>query len=122
MAPLRTVDLELDRPRKLRFDVNAIDDFERRAGVPPLEAMQAGRIGHIRDLLWAGLKWEDPKLTTIKTGDLLQRAMDEGTELEDIVDRILEALIQAGIAKRREGSTSTSDSRPAGGPEGNPTQ
>lgn len=64
LVPL--VEIDLDKPRHLRLDLNAMCEFERVAGKPFFEinrSMQDTRI-----LLWVALIHEDPDLTQEEAG------------------------------------------------------
>lgn len=93
----RYVTIELDRPRRLLYDLNALAEIEERLniGVDQIGNLPA-KAKVIRVLLWAGLIHEDPGLTveqagamvtgdrfvyvTEKIGEALQKAFGSGTE------------------------------------------
>ena len=61
------LEIELDRPRRLLIDFNAICDFERSSGISMdelIEALGNERVGVdvLRHLLWAGLQRLDHQL------------------------------------------------------------
>jgi hypothetical protein len=93
----------LDRPRRIRFTVNAICDLERKAGGSIVTLFeQSPGFDLIRAMLWAGLKWEDRILTVEATGELMQKYLEGGGALENIVKVIGEALAASGIVAKKE--------------------
>lgn len=86
------------KQRKLRYDFNAMSDFEQVTGQSLFNAMQNMGIGTIRALYWAGLKHQDKGLTLDRTGKMISKAMTEdGLGLEDLMNPAVEALVQSGI-------------------------
>lgn len=92
------------KPRHLKFDDNAICDFEREMRVSFFAIMNQERFGFdaLRVLLWAGLKHEDQSLTPVKIGNWMGKyRKDTGTNLfkmvEDFSTKILEAINESGI-------------------------
>jgi hypothetical protein len=71
------VPIELDRPRMLRFDLNAFCAFETTVG-QSIEAVWGSfdrqPFTSIRALLWAGLLHEEPELTLEGAGRLITPA------------------------------------------------
>ncbi|MBC9785859.1 hypothetical protein H1S01_15340 [Heliobacterium chlorum] len=64
------VDIELDRPRKLRYTLNALAEIEDKIGVSVTELGETNLgIKSIRTFLWAGLIHEDTNLTEKDVGD-----------------------------------------------------
>ena len=96
---METVIVELGgKQRKLRYDFNAMSDFEQVTGQSLFNAMQNMGIGTIRALYWAGLKHQDKGLTLDRTGKMISKAMlEEGWELEDLMNPAIEGLVQSGI-------------------------
>ena len=87
-----TVPIELDRPRGLKFDLNAFAELEDKFGSmdAAFHAMQKGSLKAARTLLWAGLLHEDETLTERKVGGLVTLA-----NLSGIMDSITSALTAA---------------------------
>ena len=87
-----TVPIELDRPRGLKFDLNAFAELEDKFGSmdAAFQAMQKGSLKAARTLLWAGLLHEDETLTERKVGGLVTLA-----NLSGIMDSITSALTAA---------------------------
>lgn len=85
--------------RMLGFDMNVIADIEDAMGGQSIyRLMQQPGFNFIRHLAWAGLKWQDPKLTPADAGDLIQKfVIDKGKSLETLVDPIMEAIKKSGV-------------------------
>lgn len=96
---MRGVDIELDKPRKLRYDFNAVADLEDKGGLGIGAMFTEERIGFssIRLLLWAGLKWQDKGLTLDRVGNMIQAYIEIGNDLSDLMTKITEALALSGI-------------------------
>ena len=96
---METVIVELGgKQRKLRYDFNAMSDFEQVTGQSLFNAMQNMGIGTIRALYWAGLKHQDKGLTLDRTGKMISKAMmEDGLSLENLMNPAVEALVQSGI-------------------------
>jgi hypothetical protein len=68
--------LELDRPREFRFDLHALSDLQKKAGLK-LDGLEAWLAGINDDLdrlilvLWAGLRQEDKEMTFELAGRLI---------------------------------------------------
>lgn len=86
------ITIELDKPRTLRYGMNAlakIEDITKK----PIVNIDLNNIG-IRDLLaiiYAGLYHEDKSLTLEKVGDLV----DEYSTMNDIAEKVGEAFTLA---------------------------
>jgi hypothetical protein len=92
------------RMRHLRFDDNAICDYERETKSSFFIAMNQERFGFdsIRTLLWCGLKHEDQSLTPQKIGTWMKKYReDTGTNLFVMIDefstKILEGIKECGL-------------------------
>jgi len=97
------VSVELDKPRKLRFDINALSDAEEALGVGIGAILQQNLgIRTIRALLWAGLKWQDHGLTLQRAGTLLQKYIEDGGDLSVLEGKLVEALIGSGLFGKQE--------------------
>jgi hypothetical protein len=101
---MRGIEILLDRPRHLIFDINAIAEFEERASKGIGQMLQNQSIAAIRLALWVGLKTEDRTMTPERAGDVLQRYLDQyegaGEPLQYVVERINQALVRSGIIKK----------------------
>ena len=99
---MRAVTIELGRPRRLRFDVNALADAEERLGMGLGRIMQQeASFALLRVLLWAGLKHEDRRLTPEAAGALLQQYIAGGGDLETVAARVMEAILASGLFSER---------------------
>ena len=92
-------EIELDKPRKFRYDYNAIADVEEKAGMGIGEMFSAHRMGYhvIRLLVWGGLRWENRGLTTAQAGKMIGKYLENGGSLTEIVLPIKELLVKAKI-------------------------
>ena len=97
------VDIELDKPRRLRFDLGAIRDLERAMGGKPVgeivqELRQVG-VTAIVVALWAGLKHEDASLTQNLVTKILEEYLSTKS-IRPVLRAIDEALNESGLLKR----------------------
>lgn len=85
------VDIELDKPRKLRFTLNALAEIEDKLGVPlsKLGDVELG-VKTAQVMLWAGLLHEDESLTLKQVGDMVDLS-----NLEYVQKKIAEAFALA---------------------------
>ncbi len=81
------VEIELDKPRKLLYDLNAMAGFEKETGKSFLDLSKEKMTATlIRAILWAGLIHEDKALTVEKVGSLITPS-----NMLDIQDKVMEA-------------------------------
>lgn len=99
IAGIVSLDLFADKQRNLRFDVNAFADLEdkAKAGIPTLMSEERVGFQSIRLLLWAGLKWEDRKMTPEYAGRLLQEYIEDGGKLEAVMLKLMEGIKASGL-------------------------
>ena len=72
MSGVPIVGVELDRPRKLRMDFNAIADFEAESGRRLGTLADGGMsFSDMRAFVWACLRHEDEGLTLHDVGSML---------------------------------------------------
>ncbi len=86
------ITFELDKPRTLRYGINALAKIEDITG-KNLMKLDLTNIG-VKDLLaivYAGLYHEDKTLTIEKVGDLI----DEHSDLKQVAEKVGEALTLA---------------------------
>jgi len=124
MPKFRTVPFDLlDRPRNIRFDVNALADLEEKLGIGPAQIFSEERTGYatIRGLLWAGIKWEDKRITVDRAGELLQTFLEKGGELEKLMMPLAEALTNSGIFPREEEIPESKNEEAGGTTKENPS-
>jgi len=106
--PVPLIPITLDKERHLRFDFNAICDFEQTSG-RDFTALSVERVraSDLRILIWAALRWEDPTLTLEKVGGMINPQ-----NMGEIGAQIKKAVI-AGMPEEKEG---TGDGPPKEGP------
>jgi len=94
--------IRLDKTRTLRYDFNALAEFEEKAGLPITEAVRSfqneegdPRVSFktIRLLLWAGLLHEEPDLTVRKAGNLFESA--DGDAFNDKMASVFASIMTA---------------------------
>ena len=99
------VTINLDKPRTLRYGMNALAKIEDITGKSIL-ALDLNRVG-IKDLLaivYGGLYHEDNTLTPEKVGDLI----GEYSDINEVAEKIGEALTAAfGGDKTAQNATAT---------------
>ncbi len=103
------------RPRKLRYDSNAICDLED-AGVNVLGFISGiaqsyvenntdmalnlmGGVKFLRLFLYHGLKWDDNTLTLLKIGNWIDVAQENGAEITDMWKAVIKALTETTLVK-----------------------
>lgn len=99
----RYVEIELDKPRRLRFDINALADAEEALGGSLASLGEQMGIRPLRALIWAGLKWEDPQLSIRQAGDLIQQYLEHGGDPAELGRLVLRALEASGLARTGAG-------------------
>lgn len=106
---MRYVRLKLDRERRLRFTIEALESLEARGYNVRNALLGEKRITSTVLLIFEGLRWDDSKqqggtgdLTLEKTRALLQIAADNGTPLQTFYDLAVEALTKSGIFQSDE--------------------
>lgn len=93
----KTVLIELDKARRLKYDINAFAAIEEALGTSLGQAFRSPGLREIRALLWAGLRWEDRKLTLEGAGDIIQTYLENGGDLDKLTDAMREALEGSGL-------------------------
>ncbi len=97
--------LDFDRPRNLRFDIQACEDLETRLSASLGEIiMRLNQLSITTTVaaLWAGCKHEDPTLTIALTRKRLQTYLDQGGRLKDINDALNKALVDSTPLKNKD--------------------
>ena len=74
---MKSIAVELDKVRNLRFGFNAMCDFEEITGQQLGEDVDLSGFRNLRALVWTGLKWEDKSLTLSQTGNLIENVLEE---------------------------------------------
>jgi hypothetical protein len=83
--------------RSLRFDLNALADFEQEVGMGIAQLMQTKAIfATTRALLWAGLKHQDRGLTVDRMGDLIGTYIKQGGDLTQALQAAFQAAVEQG--------------------------
>lgn len=91
---------ESGRTRYLRFDVNALADFEQETGMGFAQMInQKALFGGTRALLWAGLKFQDKALTVERVGELMGEYLrDDGVEPgEHNINTLMQVTLAAAV-------------------------
>ena len=113
------VDISLDKARRVRFTVNAVRELERHFGRSFGNILAGGASGsmgfeEIVQMLTIGLKYgetEKRPLPDHKVGDLLQRKwLDNGKELAEVVEILMEGMQAAGIIAKKDEDEEDDDS------------
>jgi hypothetical protein len=96
------VDVHFDKPRRLKFDLEAIERLEGALGGQPLGSIvnnlnQAG-VTALKLALWAGLSHEDKSLTP----NLIRRMLAQYLESHrndpvELLEAVNKAIIQCGL-------------------------
>lgn len=107
------IPIELDRPRRLRFDFNALASYEEATGTSVLGdglEKSLGSATNIRALLWAALLHEEPELTQQQVGAMMHLG-----NVNELSEKLRDAIAQAvpdsegnapAVVSRRRGKTS----------------
>jgi hypothetical protein len=100
--------------RALRFDLNALADFEQEVGMGIAQLMQTKAIfATTRALLWAGLRHEDRGLTVDRMGDLIGTYIKQGGDLTQALQAAFKAAVEQGALGAPD-QESTNGSAPQG--------
>ncbi len=98
----RYVDIELDKPRKLRYDLNALCELEDRFDKPIMEILsgigEKMSIKLVRTLVWAGLIHEDEELTEKQVGTMVDMS-----NIMEVQEKLTEALSTSFSGKNPKG-------------------
>jgi len=98
----RYVDIELDKPRRLRYDLNALCELEDRFNKPIMELLkdvgQNMSIKLVRTLVWAGLIHEDKDLTEAQVGEMIDLS-----NIIEVQEKLTEALSTSFSGKNPKG-------------------
>lgn len=84
--------IELDRPRRLRYDLSALADIEEKLGVDSIMQFfeQPLNFRTIRTVVWAGLVHEDATLTETQVGRWI-----DGDNYQQVYQSTLAAMVAA---------------------------
>lgn len=102
---MRAVRIDLGgKERELKYDFNALADFEDLMGMGVSAAFQGGQVGirTIRALFWAGLRHKEKGLTLERVGKMLTKELEKGTSMEDLMGYIEKAMEASGMKPKPE--------------------
>jgi hypothetical protein len=89
-APFKFFEKYEGFPRSLKFDMNALADFEQETGMGFGQLMQQKAIfAVVRGLLWAGFQHEDRRIQMRRVGELISQYLEDETESHDINDLLV---------------------------------
>ena len=88
----QSVTLELDKPRSLRFGLNALVRVEEMIG-KPISKLDLDNISvkDMRTIIYAGLFHEDKNLTPERVGELI----DDYSDINTVAEKLGEAMTEA---------------------------
>lgn len=96
--------------RSLRYDLNAMADFEQATGMGLARLMSTSAIfATTRALLWAGLKHADRGLTIELVGMKMQQFNEAGGNIDDILKACLTACVEQKAVPNLKLTTSDGD-------------
>lgn len=114
------VDIPLDKSRRLRYTINGIRELERHFGKTFGQIFDKDNLGYeeIIMLLTIGLKYgesEKRPLNDTKVGELVQKKwLDNGKDLGDLTEFIIEAMQSAGIIEKKPEEDEQEEEKPKG--------
>lgn len=98
----RYVDIDLDKPRKLRYDMNALCELEDVFDKPIMEVLAEIETGMsiklVRAVLWAGLIHEDEELTQRQVGTMIDMS-----NIMEVQEKLTEAISTSMSGKNAKG-------------------
>jgi len=110
------VDLELDKPRRLRFTLSAVKDLETAMGGKPLGGIldELGQLGinAVCVALICGLKHEDPTLTPNLMVKILSDYLERGGTLDTVYGAVKEALDGSGLFRTKNDPVPEGNAKP----------
>ena len=71
MEKTKVIAIDLDRERHLRFDLNALELIEDITGLSVAKVGENMKMGTLKAMLYAGLKWEDKSLKIEDVGAMV---------------------------------------------------
>ena len=96
----KTVEIEINgQIKKLKFTYNAVADVEEKVGLGISALFTGEKVGFntMRHLLWGGLKWQDRTITVPGAGAMIEKYIENGGRLDDLMLKIFEALDKSGV-------------------------
>lgn len=98
----KSVTIELDKARNLRYGINALVTVEELTGKPLTKLdLESVSIKDLRAILYAGLCHEDKTLTPEKVGQLI----DDYTNITEIAGKLGEAFTLAFGGNSKNGAS-----------------
>lgn len=95
----QSITIELDRPRNLRYGMNALVKIEEMIGRPISKLdLENISIKDLRTIIYAGLFHEDKNLSPEKIGELI----DEFSDINTVAEKLGEAMTEAFGTKNVE--------------------
>jgi hypothetical protein len=86
--------INLDKPRKLRFGMGAMVEFEQVTGIKLMELGDEMSMDVCSKILWIMLRQEDKALTLEKTCELIDEHADSITEVIAAITKAIKAAFQ----------------------------
>jgi hypothetical protein len=97
----RKIQVELDKPRTLFYDIEALEDLESQLGDKAfgqiLQDLASMGIRSLQAALLTGLRHEDPALTRNLVRKYLQAHLDAGKSLQPLAKAVNDALMETGV-------------------------
>jgi hypothetical protein len=98
------VDFNLfDKPRHLKFDLNALADAERevKSGIIALFNEERMGVDTVRIFIWAGLKHEDKALTINEVGEMIEDyIINSGEDLMEALSELQNVIMEGIMASK----------------------
>lgn len=110
--------LNLDRPRRLRFDFKAIRVLREKYAGKELADLMDVALDELPVFAWAGLTWEDPALTPEQVETMLNEKIGTELTIAGVAQIIADAVAaHAGVEAEKKATSSavkpeTSESQP----------
>jgi len=108
--PVKSVPIQLDKRRQLRFDFNAFSALQRECGISFMDLQKFVNLAaepgmllplyELRGFIWAGLLDESPDITLKEVGNLLDEHLMERPE--EIGKSLIEAIMESSFFKAAE--------------------
>lgn len=93
----------MDRPRQrsLKYDVNALADFEQETGMGLMQLMSSRAMFAVtRAMIWAGFRHEDRSVSIDYIGEMMQHYMEEGGNVAVLLKECLDVANMQGATKQ----------------------
>jgi hypothetical protein len=92
----KSIPIELDKHRALRFTGVILSEAEKTLGVGLLTLMNERPFYGLQMALHYGLKWDDRKMTPTLAAELMDVWMDNGGTFEQLTEMVADALKLSG--------------------------